>query len=279
MPFRVRRRSHRDGSRWASLPRCSGGCMALAAFPLGLLSFREAPSGLFRTGPSCAREREFSSPIARDGPHELVCLLWPRPSGFGHAACWRFAVSRERSHTACAGAPPRRVHSSLAGPCSRTPPRRSGIPCADGESCACRAHARSGCRAAEAALPAGPASCRSPCNRRADGLGGLRALLRAPIGWIGKLPRSPPGIPRISHELRPAAAEPPPCRVASSPRHTARSLGALPMSPARVHSRRVASPSAGRCHPTRRVPPSWFDPHLDGFLRAPTPRLLHLVPA
>jgi len=116
-------------------------------------------------------------------------------------------------------------------------------------------------------------------HRRADGLGGLRALLRAPIGWIGELPRSPPGIPRISHEMRPAAAEPPPCRAASSPRHTARSLGALPMSPARVHSRRVASPSAGRCHPTRRVPPSWFDPHLDGFLRAPTSRLLHLVPA
>lgn len=38
-------------------------------------------------------------------------------------------------------------------------------------------------------------------------------------------------------------------------------------------------PSAGRCHPTRRVPPAWFDSHLGGLLRAPVSRLLHLVPA
>ena len=57
MPFRVRRRSHRDGSRWASLPRCSGSCMALAAFPPGLLPFGRA----FRASPHrtilCARNR------------------------------------------------------------------------------------------------------------------------------------------------------------------------------------------------------------------------------
>jgi len=57
MPFRVRRRSHRDGSRWASLPRCSGSCMALAAFPLGLFPFGRA----FEASPHrtilCARGR------------------------------------------------------------------------------------------------------------------------------------------------------------------------------------------------------------------------------
>jgi hypothetical protein len=46
MPFRVRRRSRGDGSLRASLLRCSGGCVALAASPPDLLSFERDLQGV-----------------------------------------------------------------------------------------------------------------------------------------------------------------------------------------------------------------------------------------
>jgi hypothetical protein len=97
------------------------------------LSLSRQPSGLFRAGPSCARRMGFSSLPVRDGPRELVCLLWPLPSGLGHAVCWHHAVSRGRSHTGCAREPPRYFHTPDAGPCSRTPPRPPGPSHTSGE--------------------------------------------------------------------------------------------------------------------------------------------------
>lgn len=88
-----------------------------------------------------------------------------------------------------------------------------------------------------------------------------RIAARPPVGWTG-ISLVPAGTP--------AAAESPPL---------VRSLGAC----ADVSGARPlpeGCPSFGESvPPDPLVPSSWFDPHLDGFLRALVSRLLHLVPA
>jgi hypothetical protein len=180
MPFRVRRRSHRDGSRWASLPRRSGGCLALTAFPPDASPFREGLQGFPAPDHPVRTTVEFRPLAARDGPLELLCLLWPHPSGLGHAVRWHLAVSRGRSHTGCAGGPPRHVHAFRNGPCSRTPPRRSGFPARSWRflrTLRARRADRAG-RTAEAGDQPGRTQRVSP-RGRVDRHRGVRALLRA----------------------------------------------------------------------------------------------------
>lgn len=164
---------------------------------------------------------------------------------------------------------------SATGPCSRTPPRSWRSPRPGGETWERR---RDHSRAGQADLP-GRSSTR--CRAAPGGSAGetTRIAARPPVGEPAMSPRPPPGAACAPRGTRTCCCRASSVRAASSPRRTARSLGALPMSPARVHSRGVSSPSASRCHPTRPVPPAWFDSHLGGFLRAPVPRLSHLVPA
>jgi len=281
MPFRVRRRSQRDGSRWSSLPRHSGGWLGAIHLPSWASPFREAPSGLSRAGPSCARKSQTNVSNLR----ATALMSFSACSGPLHPGS---VTRRARTSRSPAGA----CTPVVSGhhPDTSTPPRQAVLshaplafgdfPSADGESCVLsRSREREHAPPPKLRDPPGRSN-RLPCSPGGS-TGGPRCIAASPpIGSIDDLPEIPAGDPRASlTRCDPVAAEPPPCRVASSPRHTARSLSALPTSPARVHSRKVAPPSADRCHPIRRVPPSWFDSHLDGLLRAPDSRILHLVPA
>jgi hypothetical protein len=216
----------------------------------------------------------------RDGPRELLCLLWPSSTVFGHAGRWHIAVSRGRSRSGCSRVPPRYFHLSPAGPCSRTPPRRPGSPARSWRFLRARRARRADRtrRTAEAERPAGPDAAGFPARPggSAQGLARIAARRRSVRPPLPETPAGSPPAPLAG--CRSAAAEPPPCvrRLVSEADGSfagcpADSTGARPLP--------GLPPSAGRCHPTRRVPPSWFDSHLDGFLRAPAPRLLHLVPA
>lgn len=281
MPFRVRRRSQRDGSRRASLPRCSGGWLALTAFLPDASLFRGAPSRPSRTGPSCARRGGFSSDLRRaTALVSFSACSGPRPPG----SVTRCAgASRSPAGARAPDVPGYHPGTSTCPSPSRAlarPPGDRDFPRAAGDFCAPSAlvaRTEPGAPPKRATSRAG----RSGFPRAAGWIGtGACAHRCAPtVGETVVVPRTPAGSPPAPLAgCRSAAAEPPPCdrRLVSEADGSfagcladltgARPLPGLP-------------PSAGRCHPTRRVPPSWFDPHLDGLLRAPAPRLLHLVPA
>lgn len=123
MRCEVRRRSHRDGSRWASLLRCRGGGSAPFTYPLGLLPFERNLQG-FSIPDHPVRNRVALVPLGvRDGLHALLVLLWPpsiRARSRGGLA--RRGLPRALTFRLC-GELPRHVHPSAVGPCLRTPPR------------------------------------------------------------------------------------------------------------------------------------------------------------
>ena len=135
------------------------------------------------------------------------------------------------------------------------PPGLRDLPTRAANPVCTRARAQADERPAEAVPSAGPAAAGCPAapGESAEGPARITARHRS----VGPVISLDPRLESIASLTRrhSAAAEPPPVVVASSPRHTARSLGALPTSPARVHSREVASPSADRCHPTRMFRP------------------------
>lgn len=135
------------------------------------------------------------------------------------------------------------------------PPGLRDLPTRAANPVCTRALAQAGDCTAEAAPSAGPVAAGKPAapGESAEGPARIAARHRS----VGPVISLDPRLGSIASLTRrhSAAAEPPPFVVASSPRHTARSLGALPTSPARVHSREVASPSADRCHPTRMFRP------------------------
>ena len=165
-----------------------------------------------------------------------------------HAPCGLPPALLASSSEEAAASP--HLTASGAGPCSRTPPRRRKAPPAGGETCIAAALARG-----RALLPG--RSLGLPIDRVAERLAG-RALLRD----------------RRWHA--------PDCRVlASDPR----SSPDLLLHPSLGAGSDVACARVGGVSPEWRSgttrsapPPSWFDSHHGGLLRAPVSRVLHLEP-
>lgn len=135
MPFKVRRRSHRDGSRWASLPRCSGDSLALFAFPLGFLPFESSLQGFPAPDHPVRKQVAFVPPDVRDGLLELLVLLWP-PSIRARSRGWLAHRGLPRALTSrLSGGLPRLVHPSAVGLCLHTPPRCRRLSRCSGEIC------------------------------------------------------------------------------------------------------------------------------------------------
>lgn len=180
MPFRVRRRSNWDGSRLTSLPRCSGGCMAFTAFPLDLLPFGRVFGAFPHRTILCAWKRVLNPLLQRDGPLSFSACSGPLPSGFGHAVVSRFAVSRGRSATGCAGVPPQAPpHFQRRAVLAHAPPSLDTFP------------AQVAKPASRSPLRAIRHSCRAGLGLpriRVDQLVGRCALLRRPR-WVS--PRYP----------------------------------------------------------------------------------------
>jgi hypothetical protein len=123
MRCEVRRRSQRDGSRWASLLTCRGDSSAPFTSPLGLLPFERYLQG-FSTPDHPVRNRwRLNHSACATASLRFSSCSGPLPSGLGHADDSRVAVSRGRSPSGLCGELPRHVHSSAVGPCLRTPPR------------------------------------------------------------------------------------------------------------------------------------------------------------
>jgi hypothetical protein len=256
MPFRVRRRSPRDGSRETSLPRCSGGWLALTACPLGVVRFRTRLRGFPAPDHPVRSGWIFGPASPRDGPRELLCLLWPLVSGLGRAVRSRSAVSRGRSCTGCErGTTPSASTRPAPGRARARPPRRWTPPPAGGETCIAAALAR--CRAS---LPGRSSGCPA-------------------AGWISWWAAAhrcaATGGVDTGISLVPAGN--PCCRRTSS---SVRSLGAE----ADIAGARPRFPGFDPLRPNGATRPTCSArvgsiPHLGGLLRAPVPRLLHLVPA
>ena len=256
MPFRVRRRSPRDGSRETSLPRCSGGWLALTACPLGVVRFRTRLRGFPAPDHPVRGGWIFGPASPRDGPRELLCLLWPLVSGLGRAVRSRSAVSRGRSCTGCErGTTPSASTRPAPGRARARPPAAGHLPPQVAKP-ASRPRSRAAghrCRAGRRVAPPPGGSAGGP----------LRIAAPPPVGLTPVSPWFPPGTP--------AAAEPPPPSVRWVPK---------PTSPARVH----VFPGFDPLRPNGATRPTCSArvgsiPHLGGLLRAPVPRLLHLVPA
>lgn len=122
MPFRVRRRSLRDGSRRSSLPRCSGDSWALFTSPLGLACFEAT----CRVSPHrtilCATAG--CAPVCRaTALVSFSVCSGPLPSGLGLAECWQPRSPAGAHSPESVGDHPDTSTPSATGPCSRTPPR------------------------------------------------------------------------------------------------------------------------------------------------------------
>jgi len=235
-------------------PGAVAAALALTAFPRGLLRFRRTFEAFPHRTILCALGWVFGSTPSRDGPHELLYLLWPRPSGLGHAVLSRFAVSRGRSLTGCSGVPPRMPpHFPATGRARARPPFAGHSPRTGGEL-----RVRSHSRAMRASLP-GRSIGLPRC--RVDQLVGRSAhRCAAPDRWIG-----------IS--LVPAGN--PCCCRASSSRPFAGCLSrrlrrAFPVGPGRLPSlRQTGATRSARSVPVVRFPPRRFAPRAGSQAFAP----------
>lgn len=190
--------------------------------------------GIFEAFPHrtilCARKWVLNPPLSRDGPHELLGLLWPLPSGFDDAVVSRFAVSRGRLLTGCSEGPPRtpsrflrRAVLAHAPPSPEISPRRWR-------------NLRRDRTRVPSSIAAGP-TVELPRHRVNQLVGRCASLRRhrwvAPIcPWFPQEPLLLPNLLLTSVRWVPE-----------------------PTSPARIHSRKVAPPSASRCHPSRSFRP------------------------
>jgi len=239
--------------------------------------FREAPSGLSRTGPSCARGSGFFRPLSRaTALMSFSTCSGPLPSGFDHAVGLHVAVSRGRSRTGCAQAPPEHIHLPIHRAALSRTPSASEFPLHRRRTLCNPALARGVASAAEAAtagpvdqvsLNAGVNRVRGPSHRCDD-----RPL-------VDRAPRIPAGT--LLHLSRDVALLLP--NLLRSWRLVSEAHGSFAGCPADFSSARPlreGCPSVGESvPPDPHVPSPWFDPHRDGLLRAPVSRLLHLVPA
>jgi hypothetical protein len=103
-----------------------------------------------------------TSEFARDGPRELLCLLWPRPSVLGHAERWRIAVSRARSRTGSAGLPPAASTHPSPGRALARPPGDRDSPSTGGETGLRRRSRVGGRRHCRSSTRAGPRAAGCP---------------------------------------------------------------------------------------------------------------------
>jgi len=247
MPFEVRRRSHRDGSRWASLPRRSGGCLVLAACPLGLPSFEGNLQGV-PAPDHPMRARGDVGPLS----HATASLSFsacsdPFNRTRSRVVLARRGLPRALTRRMCQGTTPTRSLQPSPGRALARPPGAGFSPAQIAKP------VHSSTRALDPTTQPKPHHRWATQDRlpRPNGRISLGAFAHRcahqSVGLVITLGfRLKPTASLASRN--PAAAEPPLFRVASSPRHTARSLGALPISLLRVYSRRF--PSFGRSVPT-----------------------------
>jgi len=129
MPFRVRRRSLRDGSRGNVASPAQRRLVGLHRLPPWHSPFPEVPSRPYRAGPSCAQRSGIFDPMTpRDGPRELLCLLWP-PSirARSRGALALRGLPRALLHRIAHGGPPRSPPHLPAPGRARTRPPVAGI--------------------------------------------------------------------------------------------------------------------------------------------------------
>jgi len=152
--------------------------------------------------------------LSRDGPRELLCLLWPpsiRVRSRGGVA--RRGLPRALAHRLRRGTTPKRPHSSCDRPCSRTPPRRWKCPPHRWRNpCRNRTHVRSG-------ITAGPVDRVAPMPGGSAG-GSLRIAAPTPMGYTGisLVPAGNPCCCRTSSSRPFAGCLDRPLRRASTPR-------------------------------------------------------------
>lgn len=190
MPFRVRRRSHRDGSRWASLPRCSGGWLALTASPRDLLSFERDLQGLPAPVHPLRESGVLRPFLPRDGPLELVCLLWlPSIRARSRGAFAPGGFPRALVHRLMPGDHPDTSTFPSPGRALARPPVAGFLPLQVAFPTSRRDCSRSGIAAGRSGFP------------RAGGSAVRRAHRCAPpVGWTGEISGSrlePPLLPNL----------------------------------------------------------------------------------
>jgi len=201
----------------------------------------------------CAWNRVLNPFLWRDGPPELLCLLWPpsiRVRSAGGVA--QRGLPRTLVHRSI-GVPPRAHPPSPATDRARARPSVAGFSPAQ----VAKPESRSPSRAIGHCCRAGRRVAPMPDE---VAVGPLRIAAPPPVG----LHRYIPGSCRNR-----CCAEPPPL---------ARSLGAW-TDLSRAHPLPGSCPPFGESvPPDPLVPPAWFDPHLGGLRCALVSRLLHLVP-